>query len=83
MALVILNVKGMGSLECHIEYKKLLVDKKIEVFKALETKMKRDKFIDFLRSLEDEWYIGDNVDQESDDDRESIWVGWKKNAWSY
>lgn len=76
MTLFVLNARGICSSERQNELKKICDERAIEIFGILETKTKNDRFKEAIERLGPEWKMEKNS---VDEDRDSIWLGWKGN----
>lgn len=74
MTLIVWNVRVLYSSERQNELRKLCLKRSTEIFGALETKTKIDRFKEATEKMGAEWKI---VRNKNDDGRDSIWLEWK------
>lgn len=76
MTLFVWNARGICSSERQNELRKICEEKAIEIIGILETKTGKERFEEAKERLGSEWKVERNTD---DENRDSIWLGWKGN----
>lgn len=69
----------MCSAERQNELRRICTERRIKIFGALETKTRKDGFKEASEKWGAEWCITRNGEE---DDKDSIWLGWRANQWS-
>lgn len=79
MTLIVWNARGLCTSERQNELRRMCQERSTEIFGALKTKTKIDKFKDASERMGEEWKIVRNKDDSS---RDSIWFGWNSCNWN-
>lgn len=82
MSLLVWNVRDLCSTHRQMKHRRILDEKHIDIFGMTKTKLKTDKHKLLQETLTDEWDFISNIDLNTVDNCDSIFIGWRKMNWS-